>query len=217
MANPICVLRFLQRLPSIQPHPSEVFSRFFHPSLQVLSSEPPCRTSSRTSWNCTDQGGQFYPPKNPLVPEICLQVSWWTKSIFIRASVLEVLILTNLPWLKVDEVIVNNNCIHSMHVFHRSKASTKLRGKIALGGFPELPIEAHDYWVDKIHAPPPQFFAAKALFHTLLELLQHIEVPSIHISLFFCQKWTSPKISMLGSTSFPPIPPIPTFSLLRQF
>lgn len=191
-------LRFanLQLSPSIQPHPSEVFSRFFHPSLQVLSSEPPCRTAVGHHGTAATKG-QFYPQKiqksaHKLVGE---PNPFFAAHFHTVASVLDFLDSEDLPRLKVNEVIVNNNCIHSIHVFHRSKASTKLQGKIALGGFPELPIEAIDsvYLVDKIHAPPPQFFAAKALFHTLLELLQHIEVPSIHISLFFVKNGRHPK------------------------
>ena len=179
MANPsaFCVFCNLQRCRHLQPHPSEVFSRFFHPSLQVLSSEPPCRPG-QDIMELQQPRVSSTPQKKSTgaLPEICLQVSWWTKTHFLlgisySASVLEVLILTNLPWLKVNELIVNNNCIHSIHVFHRfwSKASTKLRGKIALGSFPELPIEAIDsvYLVDKIHAPPPTVFCCQgSLSHT---------------------------------------------------
>lgn len=130
------------------------------------------------------------------------------------ASVLDFLDSEDLPWLKVNEVIVNNNCIHSIHVFHRSKASTKLQGKIALGGFPELPIEAIDsvYLVDKIHAPPPTVFCCQgSLSHTSGTPTAYWSPFHSRINFFWSKKWMSPKISMLGSTSFPPIPPIPTF------
>lgn len=167
----------------------------------------------RTSGTAATKG-QFYPQKiqksaHKLVGE---PNPFFAAHFHTVASVLDFLDSEDLPRLKVNEVIVNNNCIHSIHVFHRSKASTKLQGKIALGGFPELPIEAIDsvYLVDKIHAPPPQFFAAKALFHTLLELLQHIEVPSIHISLFFVKNGRSQNFHV-GLHILPTNPTNPNF------